>query len=115
MNAVNTLFIFRSVGGVWVFDDEAHGLVREPFVGVINNIFDEITKHIPDAANGVNLTFSANRLPYYDDVVSLETSDASGSYYYSERFNSTGWLCPALFHYFDTAPEKIYFKITPKG
>jgi hypothetical protein len=24
-----------------------------------------------------------------------------------------GWLCPALFKYFKTAPDDLYFNITP--
>jgi hypothetical protein len=27
---------------------------------------------------------------------------------------SNGWLCPALFHYFDEAPEEIFVKAETK-
>ena len=32
----------------------------------------------------------------------------------SPDFNMEGWLCPALFKYFDKAPSEIYVKAEPK-
>jgi hypothetical protein len=37
-----------------------------------------------------------------------------GNWYYSEDFQMEGWLCPALFKYFDNAPEEIYAKFEDK-
>ena len=34
----------------------------------------------------------------------------------SDRWGETGqagWLCPALFRYFDRAPEKLYIQVRP--
>ena len=30
------------------------------------------------------------------------------------QFNAEGWLCPALFKYFDEAPDTIYVRFEPK-
>ncbi|MGH8020425.1 MAG: hypothetical protein ACREIA_19505, partial [Opitutaceae bacterium] len=33
-----------------------------------------------------------------------------GSWYFSPTYGIEGWLCPALFKYFDKAPAKFYAK-----
>jgi len=33
--------------------------------------------------------------------------------YRAEDKGTEGWLCPALFRYFDTAPESLYVKAEP--
>ncbi|MGH7971928.1 MAG: DUF6717 family protein [Limisphaerales bacterium] len=37
-----------------------------------------------------------------------------GNWYFSPEFKIEGWLCPALFKYFDQAPTEIYVKAEPK-
>ena len=37
-----------------------------------------------------------------------------GNWYYSPDLEKEGWLCPALFKYFDEAPEKIYARFEAK-
>ena len=44
----------------------------------------------------------------------LVTFADGGNWYYSEDFTVEGWLCPALFKYFDKAPEEIYAKFEEK-
>lgn len=34
-----------------------------------------------------------------------------GNWYFSPEFNLEGWLCPALFKYFDQAPKEIFVKV----
>jgi hypothetical protein len=36
-----------------------------------------------------------------------------GNWYFSSEFKMEGWLCPALFKYFDNAPKEIYVKAEP--
>jgi hypothetical protein len=38
-----------------------------------------------------------------------------GNWYYSRELCIEGWLCPALFKYFDVAPQTIYAKFEPKA
>ena len=37
-----------------------------------------------------------------------------GNWYKMDGTDMTGWLCPALFHYFEIAPDKIYLKAESK-
>ena len=36
------------------------------------------------------------------------TPDAGGTWYWSDELQMEGWLCPALFRYYDEAPETLY-------
>ena len=42
MNAIFTIEPTRSRFGVWSFDDETTGLVKEPFVGETNVLIDKM-------------------------------------------------------------------------
>jgi Family of unknown function (DUF6717) len=42
-------------------------------------------------------------------------SDMGGNWYYSEKFGLEGWLCPALFKYFESAPKEIYVQCKAKS
>ena len=94
--------------GTWVFDDERHGLVQEPFVAGIPEMIDRLTAHIPDAEKGFRLTFAAAPFPGATNHFDLVRSESGGNWYRDPAANSEGWLCPALFHYFKAAPERIY-------
>ena len=37
-------------------------------------------------------------------------ASAGGNWYYSEKYDAEGWLCPALFRYFKRAPGELYAK-----
>ena len=64
MNAVSVIFPYR-LEGVWVFDDAAIGLVREPFISGTDNILEVLAEHIPNAADGFKIIFSASPFPGY--------------------------------------------------
>jgi hypothetical protein len=49
MNALFVILPYK-LEGMWVFDDAATGLVREPFISGADKILDVLTEHIPDAA-----------------------------------------------------------------
>lgn len=36
-----------------------------------------------------------------------------GNWYTSAELKLDGWLCPALYKYFKTAPQKLYIKVLP--
>jgi hypothetical protein len=38
-----------------------------------------------------------------------------GNWYFCEQLGFEGWLCPALFKYFDKAPPELYGKAEPKS
>jgi len=94
--------------GQWVFDDESTGLNREAFVAGIDTMLDILTREIPNAHKGVTLLFS--HAPFVGSQIRLDwvRGDQGGNWYRCEEYRMDGWLCPALFKYFDEAPEQIY-------
>lgn len=94
----------------WVFDDERVGLVQEPFVFGADLFLSYLTRDIPNAGQGFRLLFSADPFPGYQVKVRKATDEMGGTWYESENPPMKGWLCPALFHYFDEAPAEIYVR-----
>ena len=41
--------------------------------------------------------------------------ESGGNWYYSPEYDAEGWLCPALFKYFEWAPERLYVQVKPKA
>jgi hypothetical protein len=101
--------------GVWVFDDPAVGLVKEPFVAGADVILDKLTAHIPNAAAGVTVLFSANPFPGAKYEFHWRREEFGGHWYADPASGLEGWLCPALFKYFDKAPDRIYAEVRPKA
>ena len=93
--------------GMWVFDDEKVGLAREPFVSGADEIIDKLTAHLPDADKGFRLIFSAKPFPDFSTEFEWRREEYEGNWYYSPALDMEGWLCPALFKYFDNTPPKI--------
>ena len=102
------------VNGTWVFDDERVGLVQEPFVSGIPAMIDELTSHIPDAQEGFTLFFSEKPIPEYQVVLTWRRKEYAGNWYFAEKYEMEGWLCPALFKYFEKAPAKLYITAIAK-
>ncbi|HLL88965.1 MAG TPA: DUF6717 family protein [Tepidisphaeraceae bacterium] len=100
--------------GTWVFDDPAVGLVREPFVSGIPEMIDVLVKDVANARDGFRLLFSGGPFPGQQAVFEKTRSDLGGTWYRTvEGPPAEGWLCPALFKYFDVAPQRIYAKAEP--
>lgn len=96
---------------LWSFDDERVNLLREPFVCGIGDIIDNLVKNINDAETGFRMTFSASRFPGCTlQLNKIEDKDGGSGTWYSVEGNKTkeGWLCPALFQYFEKAPTEIF-------
>jgi hypothetical protein len=114
MNALFVIFPYKE-HGVWVFDDERVGLTREPFVAGADTILDVLTANLPQAEHGVRLVFSAAPFPGYTARFVLERSEYGGSWYRWPEKGMEGWLCPALFKYFDKAPPELFVSVSPKS
>ncbi len=99
--------------GTWVFDDPEVGLVREPFVSGVPDMIDDLVQDIPNARAGFRLTFSAGPFPGYERALLWVRKEYGGNWYRSEDPPMEGWLCPALFNYFDEEPEKLYVRADP--
>lgn len=98
----------RSLGAVWVFDDEARGLKSEPFVGDINAMIDYLCLQVE--SQDITLIFGAH--PFPGAMLHLERAETEhgGTWYFCRELGIRGWLCPALFKFFEEAPEAIYVK-----
>ena len=114
MNSIRILVPYLH-HGQWVFDDPEVGLVREPFVAGIDTMIDRLVAAITDAATGFRLLFSPTPFPGHDIELEWRREESGGTWYWSERFGMEGWLCPALFHYFDSAPPRLYGQALPKA
>ncbi len=109
-NAIMTIAPYRHAG-TWVFDDEAHGLVAEPFVSGVPEMIDYMVRDIANAESGFRMIFSANPFPGYQQVATWIREEMGGNWYRTENPEAEGWLCPALFAYFDEAPQTLYIGV----
>ena len=98
----------------WVFDDPAVGLSREPFVAGIDTMIDRLVASIPGAEGGFRLVFSAAPFPGHTVKLEWRRAESGGNWYYCPQFDIEGWLCPALFKYFDKAPAELYGRAEAK-
>jgi len=97
----------------WVFDDPAVGLDKEPFVCGIPQMIDYLTNDIPNAQAGFRMLFSGQPFPGFMEKLTWVREEMGGNIYFSDTLQVEGWLCPALFKYFDKAPAEIYVKAEP--
>jgi hypothetical protein len=113
VSPVNSLFVIApyKYEGMWVFDDPRVGLSREPFIAGIDTMIDRMVADIPQAEKGFRAVFSAAPFPGSTEKLEWRREESGGNWYYNERFKMEGWLCPALFKYFPTAPKTIFVKV----
>lgn len=101
--------------GSWVFDDPAVGLEREPFVAGVPEMIDDLVGQIPDAHAGFRLIFSDRPFPGFQKELTWVRQELDGQWYRVDDPSMEGWLCPALFKYFEAPPQKIYVKAEPRS
>ena len=99
---------------MWVFDDLKVGLLQEPFVSGADTIIDVLTEDLPNAANGFKLIFSPEPFPGYSARFVWIRPEHGGNWYSWPERGMEGWLCPALFKYFESAPRELYAKVSAK-
>ena len=109
----NSIFVIKPYRweGMWVFDDPAVGLVREPFVGGADTMIDVATAHLPKAQEGFLAVFSASYFPDAQIVLEWLREEGGGNVYRWAEKGMEGWLCPALLRYFEQAPAKLYVQV----
>jgi len=110
MNALNLIVPYRCEG-MWVFDDPRVGLNKEP--SGADTMIDVLVADIPNAQKGFRLLFSATPFPGYKVKFEWAREEYGGNWYFSPDFKMEGWLCPALFKYFDREPKEIFVKAEP--
>ena len=113
----NAIFVIQPYwfSGTWVFDDPEVDLVREPFVEGVPEMIDDLVVEIPMAQAGFRLTFSADPFPSFQRKLEWVRAEFEGHWYRSLEPEMEGWLCPALFMYFEEAPEMLYVRADPLG
>ncbi len=111
-NSISVIYPYYH-NGTWVFDDDAVGLVREPFVAGADVIVNGMAADIPGSRQGFTLLFSDNKFPGSEHVFLRQYREDGGCWYKHEQTALMGWLCPALFLYFDNAPETIHVQCLP--
>jgi hypothetical protein len=97
----------------WVFDDPRVGLQQEPFVSGVPEMIDDLVRDIPNARRGFRLVFSFAPFPGHQRRLVWQREESGGNWYRADDLPLEGWLCPALFRYFDEAPPEIYVKAEP--
>ncbi|MEM6750407.1 MAG: DUF6717 family protein [Planctomycetota bacterium] len=113
-NAIRVITPYR-YEGTWVFDDPAVDLVREPFVAGIPEMIDALLAEVVAGAERFRLVFSDKPFPGATLELLRDREEAEGWWYRVAQPAMEGWLCPALFKYFDAAPERLYAKAEPAG
>ena len=119
---VMTLYPYWT-GRCWVFDDPATNLAREAFVMGISEMISRVVaiKGIPRPEAGFALSFAAAPFAGHDVVVDGQRpgdhadEENAGNWYAGDVAGAwmEGWLCPALFKYFDEAPQRLFVRCEP--
>lgn len=112
MNSISMIVPYKKQG-MWMFDDERVGLREELFVGGADTIIEQMSAHLPNAASGFRMLFSSSPFPGFHARLEWIREDMAcpGNWYRWAGTDAEGWLCPALFKYFDEAPKNIYVKV----
>ena len=102
----------------WVFDHEPTGLKQEAFVCGASEMISALldSKDIPNAAEGFQMTFSDEPFDGHDvELQWLGKGDSrpmTGNWYKGQINGQEmeGWLCPALFCFFESAPKRLFVR-----
>ena len=109
MNALSVIKPYRWEG-MWVFDDDSVGLDKEPFVSGADEMIDLLVTEVPKAEEGFRMIFSPTPFPGFSVQLEWLREEYGGNWYRAKELDKEGWLCPALFRYFESAPAEIYVK-----
>ena len=109
-NALLVIEPYRD-GKMWRFDEPRLHLKGEPFVQGIPEMINVLVKDVPGAEKSVRLIFSQQAFPGAEFRLDRVREQDGGNWYYNEKYQMEGWLCPALFKFFPRAPEHLYVKV----
>jgi hypothetical protein len=105
--AIMTIYPYK-YKDLWVFDDPFVGLEKEPFVSGADDIIDMMVLPLKNADDGFKLLFSKTAFDGFQHSLTRLFYDDDGWWYLHKDSGMQGWLCPALFKYFNDAPEILY-------
>lgn len=111
MNRINIIKPYRYLD-MWVFNDESRGIVQEPFINGADSILDIWAKNLSSTStvNSFLILFSEKPFPDYQYEISWIREEFEGNWYKFAELNMDGWLCPALFKYFNKTPSEIFIR-----
>lgn len=110
-NSIMTIRTYRH-NGMWVFDDPAVGLVKEPFVAGADTAIDRLAQ----GAKAVVLVFSEVAFPGHKlTLAKVKGGPDTGTDYHCKELAHDMWLCPALNRYFPKSPKTIYVDFKPES
>lgn len=112
VNQINVIKPYKWEG-LWVFDDPNKGLDKEALIaGMPEMIVMATTKAgIKNPEKGFLVLFSKDPFPGYMLALDWVGEENGGNVYEWKSTGMKGWLCPALFKYFDTTPKTIYIMV----
>ena len=88
--------------------------LQNAFVSGADAMIDRVVADIPNAHSGFTLIFAATPFPGHQYQLDWMGADEDGgNWYRSVDLDMEGWLCPALFRYFDEAPKHLYAQVKP--
>jgi len=80
----------------------------------IPEIIDMAAGHIENYRGGFKAVFSEAPFPGHQIALDhVREDEMSGNWYRLRDTEMEGWLCPALFKYFEAAPKSIYVEVKP--
>ena len=118
-NAIFTLTFYR-YQGQWVFDDDRRDIFVEPLVCGADEVFDVISGRCEDdGINRCTVNFSSSPIPGFALHATYLGPEFGGSRYSTPDMKLDTpfefWLCPAIFAYFECAPQDLYVQYVSSG
>ncbi|HWG42978.1 MAG TPA: DUF6717 family protein [Gemmataceae bacterium] len=103
--------------GIWVFDDPAVGLDKEALVAGMPELIEIATAKagIAEPEKGFIALFSKDPFPGAQVCLQRVREENGGNVYRWPEVGREGWLCPALFRYFEEAPDTLYVEVRPSA
>lgn len=115
-HTTNQIFVIHPYRwhGQFVFDDEARGLDREPFVAGVPKMLELAAAQagIENPEDGFVLLFSDQPFPGANICLDWQRKEMGGNVYAWNGME--GWLCPALERFYPPAvPQHLYVQLQP--
>jgi hypothetical protein len=113
-NSLFTLDPYWTEGGSLVFDDLDRDLIAEPFVCNIDEMLAAAAALSGvDPTCGFRVRFSASSFPTSKFSLLWQREEYGGNTYWSPELEQEGWLCPALYKYYEDAPWELHGEFLP--
>lgn len=115
-NQINVIMPYKW-NGLWVFDDPALELDKEALVSGMPEMIEKACQlaGVQNPESGFLALFSKDPFPDAKIILEWVKEEMGGNVYRWPELDMEGWLCPALFKYFDVRPDKLYITVRAKG